>query len=83
VNAHGLGPSLWESQESWYDPRLHDANFVLLFAGRPGFLGEAGLTPFSPAAQIADSFGGPALTYHVGRYTVLVWRQNLLRRLQA
>jgi len=83
VNPHGLAPGLWESQESWYDPRLHDANFVLLFAGRPGFLGEAGLTPFSAAAQIADSFGRPAVAYRVGRYTVLVWRQNLLRRLQA
>ena len=27
------------SDASWYDPRLHDATFVLLFSGKPGFTG--------------------------------------------
>jgi hypothetical protein len=81
VNADSLSASHWESEASWYSPRLHDANFVLLFSGKPGFAGEAGLSPFDPAGQIQDSFGRPAQTYHLGRYTVLVWRQNLLRRL--
>ena len=54
---------------------------MLLFAGQPGFAGQAGLTPFDPAAQIIATFGRPARAYRLGRYTVLVWRQNLLRRL--
>jgi hypothetical protein len=82
---HGRPGSLsaghYYSNASWYDPRLHDATFVLLFSGKPGFTGEAGLKPFDPARPIRASFGRPAQTYHLGRYTVLVWRQNLLRRL--
>jgi hypothetical protein len=76
-----VSASHWESEASWYDPRLHDASFVLLFAGKPGFAGEAGLAPFDPASQIEATFGRPEQTYDLGRYTVLVWRQNLLRRL--
>jgi hypothetical protein len=81
VNPGSLSASHWESDASWYDPRLHDATFVLLFSGKPGFAGEAGLTPFDPAGQIAATFGRPEHTYDLGRYTVLVWRQNLLQRL--
>jgi hypothetical protein len=81
VNPGSVGASHWESDASWYDPRLHDATFVLLFAGKPGFAGEAGLSPFDPARQIEATFGRPAQTYDLGRYRVLVWRQNLLRRL--
>jgi hypothetical protein len=81
VNPGSVSASHWESDASWYDPRLHDATFVLLFSGKPGFAGEAGLTPFDPASQIAATFGHPEHTYDLGRYTVLVWRQNLLQRL--
>jgi len=78
-----VSASHWESDASWYDPRLHDANFVLLFAGKPGFAGEAGLTPFDPDGQIQATFGRPEHTYDLGRYMVMVWRQNLLQRLSA
>jgi hypothetical protein len=81
VNQASVSPSHWESDASWYDPRLHDARFVLLFSGQPGFSGEAGLSPFDPASQLWATFGPPAQTYDLGRYTVLVWHQNLLRRL--
>ncbi len=81
VNPGSVSASHWESDDSWYNPRLHDATFVLLFSGKPGFAGEAGLAPFDPAGQIRASFGRPEQTYHLGRYTVLVWRQNLLQRL--
>jgi hypothetical protein len=81
VNRASVSASHWESDASWYDPRLHDASFVLLFSGKPGFTGEAGLRPFDPARQIEATFGRPEHTYDLGRYTVLVWRQNLLRRL--
>jgi hypothetical protein len=48
----------------------------------PGFSGETGRQPFDPASQVLATFGPPAQTYDLGRYTVLVWHQNLLRRLQ-
>jgi hypothetical protein len=70
-----------QSSASWYDPRLHGAHFVLLFSGQSGFSGQAGLQPFDPASQVLATFGPPAQTYDLGRYTVLVWHQNLLRRL--
>jgi hypothetical protein len=81
VNRASVSASHWESDASWYDPRLHDAHFVLLFSGQPGFSGQAGLQPFDPASQVWATFGPPAQTYNLGRYTVLVWHQNLLRRL--
>jgi len=81
LNPGSVSASHWESDSSWYDPHLHDATFVLLFSGKPGFTGEAGLAPFDPASQITATFGRPEQTYDLGRYTVLVWRQNLLRRL--
>jgi len=81
VNQASVSASHWESDASWYDPSLHDAHFVLLFSGQPGFTGQAGLQPFDPASQVLATFGPPAQTYDLGRYTVLVWHQNLLRRL--
>jgi hypothetical protein len=76
-----LTASGWESQGSWYDPRQHDADFVLLFSGQRGFTGQAGLAPFSPTAAIKATFGQPAASYRLGAYTVLVWHRNLLRDL--
>jgi hypothetical protein len=76
-----LTASGWESQDSWYDPRRHDADFVLLFSGQRGFAGQAGLAPFSPTAAISATFGQPAASYRLGSYTVLVWHRNLLRDL--
>jgi hypothetical protein len=76
-----LTASAWESQESWYDPRLHDADFILLFSGQSGFAGEAGLAPFSPVGAVSATFGRPAASYRLGAYTVLVWHRNLLRDL--
>jgi hypothetical protein len=81
VNRASVSASHWESKTSWYDPRRYDANFVVLFSGQPGFSGQAGLSPFEPLDQVRDTFGPPAATYRLGRYTVLLWHQNLLRRL--
>jgi hypothetical protein len=63
---------LWMSDVSWYDPRLHYANFIVLDS-LPGFFNH-----WEPRALIKNYFGRPARTYHTGPYTVLVWDRNLL-----
>jgi hypothetical protein len=65
----------WESKASWYNPRLHNANFVVQMI-KPG-----GLPAFLPAASLALTFGEPARAYAVGPYRVLVWHKNLLHDL--
>jgi hypothetical protein len=73
VTGHQLAPGRWEAQQSWFDPRQHDATFAAL----------AGTPPSPSVADLRLAFGPPAAIYHVGRYTVLVWRhENLLWRLR-
>jgi hypothetical protein len=67
-----LKRDLWMSNVSWYDPRSHYANFVVLDSV-PGFMHH-----WEPQALISKYFGRPAVTYHTGPYTVLVWNRNLL-----
>ena len=67
-----LSPDLWMSKPSWYDPRLHDANFILLDS-QPG-----NFSLFEPRALITKDFGTPARTYRFGPFTVLVFDKNLL-----
>jgi hypothetical protein len=59
----------WNAAASWYDPRLHDARFVI-FRHCEGCLSRAGLR---------QAFGPPAHVYRVVNYLVLVWNKNLLR----
>jgi hypothetical protein len=63
---------LWMSDVSWYNPKLHYANFIVLDS-RPGFMNH-----WEPRALVRKYFGLPARTYHTGPYTVLVWNRNLL-----
>jgi len=70
-----LIPYNWESESSWYEPRLHSANFVALLNVPPGD------EHYLPVSRVLATFGQPAQTYHVGSYTVLVWDYNLLTRL--
>ncbi len=73
VAGHRLAPGQWEAQQSWFDPRRHDATFAALL----------GTPPSPPLADLRTAFGPPAAIYHVGRYTVLVWpHENLLTRLR-
>jgi hypothetical protein len=65
----------WESTEAWYDPRRHDANFVVQMIV-PG-----SLPAFLPTASLDATFGPPARTYLVGPYRILVWNKNLLYQL--
>ncbi len=60
-----------EFDKSWYDPRLHYANFVVLI--QPPH-------PIDPIAlwEVRDSFGKPAHIYYFSRYTIMVFNKNLL-----
>jgi hypothetical protein len=58
---------LWNTDASWYEPRLNDARFII----------------FSPCAvkrtgRLFEAAGRPSATYFVDGFTVLVWKSNLL-----
>jgi len=61
---------------AWYDPARSSADFVVLFPGIDGFPG------FTSRKEVLATFGKPARTYHVGRYTILYWHKNLLTDLR-
>ncbi len=63
------GPEEFDS--SWYDPRRHDANFVVLI-NPPG--------PLDPIAswEVKGTFGQPQHIYDFGRYIIMVYNTNLL-----
>jgi hypothetical protein len=67
-----LKRDLWMSKVSWYDPKLHYANFVVLDS-RPG-----NFSHWEPRRLIRKYFGVPAQTYRTGPYTIMVWHRNLL-----
>jgi hypothetical protein len=69
-------PLTRESKAQWYDPGRNTANFVVLFPGVAGYPG------FTQDRAVLATFGQPVRTYHVGPYTVLVWKRNLLRELR-
>ncbi len=66
------GPSGFE--RSWYDPRAHDASFVVLLAA-PSALDE--LTD----SQVDATFGPPQHVYSYVGYVIMTWDINLLTRL--
>jgi hypothetical protein len=57
----------WNTESSWYNPRLHKATFIILPAN-----GWAALR------SVYGAVGKPAKTYHLGLYVVMVWHKNLL-----
>jgi hypothetical protein len=68
-NDAAAGP--YEFNQAWYNPRTHDANFVVL------------MNPPQPLDEIAnweilDRFGPPAQTYDFGPYVIMTWDSNLL-----
>ena len=61
-----------ESDASWYNPRLHNANFVILTRGggcRNVCLSQHDLTA---------ALGTPVRTYHFDKFVVLTWNKNIL-----
>jgi hypothetical protein len=71
----GAAPDAYQSKASWYDRRLHYADFVVSTTG-------GGPDPVSYRIAVAD-FGGPARIYHFGDYTIMIWDKNLLADLGA
>ncbi len=63
---------LWMSNELWYRPSEHYANFIVLDS-QPGYFSH-----WEPVTLIRKYFGDPAKVYHTGPYTIEVWNRNLL-----
>ena len=64
-------PRIYQSEVSWYDPKLHYANFIVnTGADKPQAI--------IPSGDWLKAFGPPAKTYHDGPYTIMVWNKNLL-----
>jgi hypothetical protein len=76
VAHHAMTPDGREFQASWYEPALHDANFVVLGPSKPPTPG------LGTVADMQAIFGAPAHVYHVGPDTVLTYHQNLLADLR-
>jgi hypothetical protein len=73
-----LVTTLSESDASWYDPQLHNANFVISSRHRHCAGTCVNL------AGLRKTFGAPAATYVVGgKYLVVVWNKNLLAQLRT
>ncbi len=68
----GLGPTI-EAQASWYDPRQHSADFIVIPAGRTD-----NVPPDPTLSEVRATFGTPRHTYQVGAYLVLYYGRNLL-----
>jgi hypothetical protein len=65
----------WEIKDQWLNPAASSANFLVSVSAPPG---EADPAQVRAAYK---RFGPPARVYHDGRYTIAVWKENLLPRL--
>jgi hypothetical protein len=68
-----LGPYQWETDDSYYDPERHYANFFV----------AGGQFPLPAASAVTAVFGPPRHVYHVAGYTIMVWNTNLLTKLKG
>ena len=68
----GAVPRAFESEASWYDPRLHYANFVVVN------LVDGGGISAIPRQDILALAGPPAHTYYYKTFIIMVWNHNLL-----
>jgi hypothetical protein len=64
-------PGPYEFDQSWYDPRLHDANFVVLM-NPPVALDQIA------SWEVRGAFGRPTHVYDFGRYVIMTYDTNLL-----
>jgi hypothetical protein len=77
LNLNGRTVQEWESSADWYDPGTHWANFVVASTASTG--SRVGLS-VSVERRI---FGTPAREYHVAGWVVMVYRYNLLPKLNG
>jgi len=68
----GAVPRAYESEASWYDPRLNYANFIVTNS-----IDSGGVSAI-PSQDILALAGPPAHTYYYKTFTVMVWNHNLL-----
>jgi hypothetical protein len=75
VTASAAAPMRWEASSNWYRPSLHRATFVIVGAHQP--------QPEDPlqVAVVRARFGAPAAEYQVGEDIIMIYRYNLLTRL--
>jgi hypothetical protein len=69
---------MYESSAAAYDPRLHDASFLVERLPAGWSRGSAWTLP---SAAVRATFGRPARSYRFDGYEVLVWNVNLLTRM--
>ena len=72
----GAAPDAYQSKASSYDPRRHDANFVV------STMVNGAIPAVSYRIAVAD-FGRPARIDHFGDDTIMIWDKNLLADLGA
>jgi hypothetical protein len=77
ISNDGTAVRHWESSAAWYDPATHRADFVVAMANP-----DAPMGGLSVSAE-RRFFGRPARVYHVGPYVIMVYRHNLLPRLNG
>jgi hypothetical protein len=68
----GAVPRDYESEASWYDPRLSYANFIVVNTAD-----SHGISAI-PSRDILALAGSPAHTYHYKTFIIMVWNHNLL-----
>jgi hypothetical protein len=68
----GAVPRTYESEASWYDPKLSYANFVVTNSA------DQGGVSLIPRADIIALAGPPVRTYHYQTFTIMVWNHNVL-----
>ena len=71
----GAAPDAYQSKASWYDRRLHYADFVITT--------EVNGAYSVPYRQVLADFGPPVRIYHFRDYAVMIWHKNLLADLGA
>jgi hypothetical protein len=77
ISDGGTAVRHWEASADWYDPATHRADFVVAMANPDGPTG--GLR----AGSERKFFGRPAHVYRVGPYVIMIYRYNLLPRLNG
>jgi hypothetical protein len=75
-----VGALLYQSSAAAFDPRRHDARFLVTQLPAVGPARPAETT--APYPAVLATFGPAARTYRFDGYTVLVWNVNLLTRLR-